>query len=158
MKTRRPVEALRKAETPELFLAIRTEREYDAAVRRLNTLVDEVGDNPQDPRYRLIETLSVLIEGYDREHHSLPEASSVEVLRFLMREHALTQKELPEIGSQGVVSEVLAGRRQLNVRQIQALAARFSVDPGAFIDAARSARRVPQKGRHRRGPAAETAR
>jgi HTH-type transcriptional regulator/antitoxin HigA len=76
----------------------------------------------------------VLIEAYDREHHSLPEASGIEVLRFLMKEHGLTQKDLPEIGSQGVVSEALAGRRRLNVRQIQALAARFGVDPGAFIE------------------------
>jgi HTH-type transcriptional regulator / antitoxin HigA len=140
MKTR-TAGAARNPESPQPFLAIRTEREYDAAVVRLNALVDEVGDNARDPRYRLIETLSVLIEAYDREHHSLPEASGVEVLRFLMEEHGLTQKDLPEIGSQGVVSEVLAGRRRLNVRQIQALAARFGVDAGAFIDASRSVRR-----------------
>ncbi len=121
----------------EPFLAIRTEQEYDAAVERLNALVDEIGDNPKDPRYRLIETLSVLIEAYDREHHSLPEASGVEVIRFLMEEHGLTQKDLPEIGSQGVVSEVLAGHRTLNVRQIQALTQRFGVDPGAFLGTAR---------------------
>jgi HTH-type transcriptional regulator/antitoxin HigA len=106
--------------------------------------VDEIGDNPKDPRYRLIETLSVLIEAYDREHHSLPEASGIEVLRFLMEEHGLTQKDLPEIGSQGVVSEVLAGRRRLNVRQIQALAARFGVDPGTFIEIGSMARIVSQ--------------
>ena len=122
------------------FLAIRTEREYDAAVARLNALVDEVGDNTKDARYRLVETLSVLIEAYDREHQGLPEASGVEVLRFLMEEHGLTQKDLPEIGSQGVVSEVLAGRRRLNVRQIRALAARFGVDAGAFVDGTRSVR------------------
>jgi HTH-type transcriptional regulator / antitoxin HigA len=57
-----------------------------------------------------------------------------------MEEHDLTQKDLPEIGSQGVVSEVLAGRRTLNVRQIQALAARFGVDPAAFMDSTSSAR------------------
>ncbi|MBV8054378.1 MAG: hypothetical protein JO071_03970 [Deltaproteobacteria bacterium] len=51
-----------------------------------------------------------------------------------MEEHGLTQKDLPEIGSQGVVSEMPAGRRRLNVRQIQALAARFGVQPGAFLD------------------------
>ena len=124
----------------EPFLAIRTEREYDAAVERLNSLMNEVGDNPKDPRYRLIETLSVLIEAYDREHHSLPEGSSIEVIRFLMEEHGLTQKDLPEIGSQGVVSEVLAGRRALNVRQIQGLAARFGVDPGAFLTMGSGAR------------------
>jgi HTH-type transcriptional regulator/antitoxin HigA len=80
----------------EPFLAIRTEREHDAAVKRLNALVDETGDNIRDLRYRLIETLSVLIEAYDREHHSLPDASGIEVLRFLMDEHGLTQKDLPE--------------------------------------------------------------
>jgi HTH-type transcriptional regulator/antitoxin HigA len=110
---------MKNSEFLEPFLAIRTDREYDAAVERLNALVDEIGDNPKAPRYRLIETLSVLIEAYDREHHSLPEASGVEVLRFLMEEHGLTQNDLTEIGSQGVVSEVLAGRRRLNVRQIQ---------------------------------------
>jgi HTH-type transcriptional regulator / antitoxin HigA len=118
------------------LLAIRSEREYDAAVERLNSLVDKIGDKPKNPRYRLIETLSVLIAAYDSEHHSLPEASGSDVIRFLMEEHGLTQKDLPEIGSQGVVSEVLAGRRALNVRQIQALATRFGVDPGAFLTAA----------------------
>jgi hypothetical protein len=46
-------------ESVEPFLAIRTRREYGAAVARLNALVDEVGDNPKDPRYRLIETVSM---------------------------------------------------------------------------------------------------
>jgi HTH-type transcriptional regulator / antitoxin HigA len=115
------------------FLAIRSEREYEAAVARLNALVDEVGDNSKDARYRLIETLSVFIEAYDREHHRLPEASAIEVLRFLMEEHGLTQKGLPEIGSQGVVSEVLSGKRALNLRQVGALASRFGVQPEAFI-------------------------
>jgi HTH-type transcriptional regulator/antitoxin HigA len=143
MKTR-TVGAMKNLESLEPFLAIRTEREYDAAVARLNALVDEVGDNIKDARYRLVETLSVLIEAYDQEHHSLPDASGIEVLRFLMQEHGLTQKDLPEIGSQGVVSEVLAGRRRLNVRQIQALAARFGVDAGLFIDSSRNTRRRSQ--------------
>jgi HTH-type transcriptional regulator/antitoxin HigA len=51
-----------------------------------------------------------------------------------MEGHGLMQMDLPEIGSQGIVSEVLAGRRKLNVRQIHALAERFGVRPGAFLD------------------------
>jgi HTH-type transcriptional regulator / antitoxin HigA len=50
-----------------------------------------------------------------------------------MEEHGLKQADLPEVGSQGVVSEILSGRRELNLRQIQALAGRFGVDPSAFI-------------------------
>jgi HTH-type transcriptional regulator/antitoxin HigA len=115
------------------YRAIHNEQEYEKAVKLLNTFVDEVGDNPKDPRYRSIETLSVLIHAYDREHHRLPEVSGIEVVRFLMGEHGLTQSDLPEIGTQSVVSETLSGRRQLNTHQIRALAARFGVDPGAFF-------------------------
>jgi HTH-type transcriptional regulator/antitoxin HigA len=127
------------------LLAIRSEPEYDESVVRLNALVDEVGDNPQDPRYRLIETLSILIEAYDRDHYGFPEASGIEVLRFLMEEHGLTQKDLPEIGSQGVVSEILSGERTLNVRQIRALALRFGVEPGVFLDTTSDVSRTRQK-------------
>jgi len=38
-----------------------------------------------------------------------------------------------EIGSQGVVSEILNGKRELNVRQIRELANRFHVSPAVFI-------------------------
>jgi HTH-type transcriptional regulator / antitoxin HigA len=113
----------------------RIEEEYDAMVARLNALLGEVKDE-SDPRSRGIETLEVLIEKYDDEHYQLPDASPAEVLRFLMEEHGLNQGDLPEIGTQGVVSEILSGKRQLNVRQIQALAARFGVEPSAFMSPA----------------------
>jgi hypothetical protein len=47
------------ADSMKPILAIRSEQEYDESVVRLNALVDEIGDNPQDPRYRLIETLRI---------------------------------------------------------------------------------------------------
>lgn len=47
--------------------------------------------------------------------------------------HGLHQTDLPEIGGQGVVSELLNGRRELNLRQIKALAARFKISPETFI-------------------------
>jgi HTH-type transcriptional regulator/antitoxin HigA len=63
----------------------------------------------------------------------MPAPSGVETLRYLMEEHELTQSDLPEIGSQGVVSELLRGKRKLNMRQVRALAARFNVSPAVFI-------------------------
>jgi len=45
----------------------------------------------------------------------------------LRAEDGLRQSDLPEVGSQGVVSEVLAGKRTLNARQVKALAQRFRV-------------------------------
>lgn len=115
------------------LLTIRDEREYDVAVERMNELLDEIGTDESHPLYSLLDTLGTLIEAYEEEHHSIPEAKGADVLRFLMDEHGLTQSELPEVGSQGVVSEILNGKRELNVRQIRALAERFQVSSSVFI-------------------------
>jgi HTH-type transcriptional regulator / antitoxin HigA len=133
MKSRTIIKSIKDPKLLGHFVEARNESEYDAQVAELNRLVDEIGDHPENPRYRLIETLSVLIAAFDAEHHSLPEAMGRDVLSYLMQEHKLSQGQLPEVGSQGVVSEILAGRRELNVRQIRALAERFGVSPAAFI-------------------------
>jgi HTH-type transcriptional regulator/antitoxin HigA len=115
------------------LLSLRNEQEYDRAVERLNRLLDEVGTDEQHPLYTLLDTLGTLLHAYEEEHHPIPKCSGADVLRFLMEEHGLTQSDLPEIGSQGVVSKILRGKRELNVRQIRALATRFHVSPGVFI-------------------------
>ena len=63
----------------------------------------------------------------------MPECGGADVLRFLMDEHGLSQSALPEAGSQGVVSEILSRKRELNLRQIRVLAKRFHVSPAIFI-------------------------
>ena len=115
------------------LLSIRNEDEYDLAVERLNHLLDEVGTDEQHPLYTLLDTLGTLLHAYEEQHHPMPECSGADVLRFLIEEHGLTQTDLPEIGSQGVVSDILRGKRELNVRQIRALAKRFQVSPAVFI-------------------------
>ena len=57
------------------------------------------------------------------------------MIRFLMEQHGLTQSDLPEIGTQGVVSEILRGKRELNTRQISELSSRFHVSPAVFFPA-----------------------
>jgi len=115
------------------LLSIRNEREYDAAVERMNELLDEIGTDENHPLYSLLDTLGTLIEAYEEDHHAIPDANGADVLRFIMDEHGLTQSELPEVGSQGVVSEVLNGKRELNVRQIRALTKRFKVSASVFV-------------------------
>ena len=115
------------------LLTVRNEREYNAAVKRMNELLDEIGTNEKHPLYSLLDTLGTLIHAYEEEHFPVPESTGADVLRFLMDEHGLTQSDLPEVGSQGVVSEVLNGKRELNVRQIRSLAGKFKVSPAAFV-------------------------
>ena len=115
------------------LLSIRNEPEYDLAVELLTRLLDEVGADEQHPLYTLLDTLGTLIHAYEEQHHPMPECSGVDVLRFLMDEHGLTQSDLSEVGSQGVISDILRGKRVLNVRQIRALAKRFRVSPAVFV-------------------------
>jgi HTH-type transcriptional regulator/antitoxin HigA len=75
------------------FLSIHNEPEYDLAVERLNRLLDEVGADEQHPLYTLLDTLGTLIHAYEEQHHPIPECSGVDVLRFLMDEHGLTQSD-----------------------------------------------------------------
>ena len=115
------------------LLYIRNERGYELAVERLNGLVDEVSTDERHPLYSLLDTLGAVVHAWEEQHHPLEEARGRDVLRYLMDEHGLTQSELPEVGSQGVVSEILVGRRELNVRQIRALSLRFGVSPAVFV-------------------------
>jgi HTH-type transcriptional regulator/antitoxin HigA len=115
------------------LLCIRNEREYNAAIKHLNELLDEIGDNEKHPLYGLLDTLGTLVHAYEEEHYPVPDVSGAEVLRSLMEEHGLTQSDLPEVGSQGVVSEILSGKRELNVRQIRLLAERFGVSTAVFV-------------------------
>ena len=110
-----------------------TEAEYLRISAFLDLVVDEVGEDDSHPLATLMETLGTLVDAYEREHVAEPAGSPVQVLRMLMDEHGLSQADLPEVGSQGVVSEVLHGRRQINVRQVRALSERFGVSPAVFV-------------------------
>ncbi len=112
---------------------IRDEADYDERVTLLNALVDIVQDDEAHPLAGLMEIVGELIENYENTHYPMPEAEPRETLRFLMEEHGLKQGDLPEIGSQGVISEILAGKRAINARQAKELAARFGVSAAVFI-------------------------
>ncbi|MCF5141034.1 transcriptional regulator [Pseudomonas sp. PA-6-1D] len=110
-----------------------SEADYDALARALDELLDIVGEDETHPFMGLVDIIGDWIEAYDHEHRPMPVASDVDVLRYMMREHGLTQSDLPGVGAQSVVSEVLSGKRQLNLRQIRWLAERFGVTVETFI-------------------------
>jgi HTH-type transcriptional regulator/antitoxin HigA len=117
----------------EPYLSIHTKQDYENAIAVLNRLLDEVGDNEKHPLFGFLEILGIVIENYETEHHNWDDVSGSNVLKFLMEEHDLKQEDLSEIGSQGVVSEILNGKRQLNVNQIKKLGERFHVSPAVFL-------------------------
>jgi HTH-type transcriptional regulator/antitoxin HigA len=91
-------------------------------------------DNPTIEEEKYAEVLMTLIEAYEEEHHSIPDASPVEVLRTLMDANDLRQKDLvPIFGSESIVSEVLHKKRDLNKTHIERLSKRFNVSPAVFF-------------------------
>lgn len=109
------------------------ENDYQRLVDLLNQLIDEVGEQEQHPLASLLHYVGTLIEQYEQKHFVEPTPNPADLLNYLLQEHQLKQSDLSEIGSQGVVSEILRGKRQLNARQIQALANRFHISPSLFF-------------------------
>lgn len=113
---------------------IHTERQYNRVVKMLDHLIDEVNKKNDPVKESLIDTLGTLIKDYEDRNIEEPKGDPVGVLKYLLDEHGLTQNDLKDIGSQGVVSEILNRKRQLNLRQVVALSKRFSVSPSVFIE------------------------
>lgn len=120
-------------EIKNIFSVPQSDDDYNRLVSFLDSLIDEVGENEEHPLASLMDTIGNLIEAYEVKH--LPEmgGTPVDALAYLMQEHGVRQGDLPEIGSQGVVSEILNGKRRLNTRQVKALGERFGVSPVVFI-------------------------
>ena len=115
---------------------IHSEKQYRKMVELADMLSDVIGSSKKHSLLNLFELTSELIRAYDLEHFDVPDTEPQEILSFLMEEHGLKQSDLPEAGNQSVVSQILSGARELNVRQINALAKRFNVPAGVFFERA----------------------
>jgi HTH-type transcriptional regulator/antitoxin HigA len=84
-----------------------------------------------------VELLTLLIERYETDQYPVPEADPVEVLRFLLDQNGLSQRDIAsELGSETTVSLVLARKRQLTREHIARLSERFHVSPSVFFSRA----------------------
>lgn len=120
--------------TSKVVSVIRTEEQYGYAVKVLDRIIDMVGEDENHTLASLMETIGTRIEEYENKHYPEPKGDAIGCLKYLMEEHNLKQSDLKELGSQGVVSEILNRRRKLNIRQIKALSKRFNLSPSVFIE------------------------
>jgi HTH-type transcriptional regulator/antitoxin HigA len=82
----------------------------------------------------LYDTLSVLIEDFEKKTYKLRAATPAEIIRELMAANGLRQKDLVGIfETASVVSEVLKGKRALTTDHIRRLSKRFNVSPALFF-------------------------
>jgi len=120
---------------------IADEQQYEEALAAVGELMGEVAADEASSIAGLVELLAERIQAYEARIHPWPgNATPAQVLRFLMDERGMKQSDLADIGSQGVVSEILSGKRDLNVRQIGRLAEVFHVSPATFFPASQRER------------------
>ena len=104
------------------------EAQYERLLACVEALMENYDDRAANPLGGLLLLLTERIREYEDRAHPWPETSTpASLLAFLMEQHGLRQADLPEVGSQSVVSAVLSGKRALNLRQVKSLAARFHV-------------------------------
>lgn len=111
---------------------IHSERELEAYTDALFELTSI--QRPTRAEREAIELLTLLVESYEREHYPIPSADPVSVVRLLIEQQGLTQRDLiPEFGTESAVSMFLSGQRKLTVAQIRKLAARFKLPADLFV-------------------------
>jgi HTH-type transcriptional regulator / antitoxin HigA len=113
--------------------AIASPEEYNQALSSIDRLM-ELGEELSPEENLLLETLAILVEAYEDSQLPLESSSPQEVLLHLMEVRELKQVDLVEvIGSKGVVSEIVNGKRSISKAQSKALGDFFNVSPALFI-------------------------
>jgi HTH-type transcriptional regulator/antitoxin HigA len=115
---------------------LRTEADYLRALEVLDRLAPCEERSLSSDERDYIQTLALLVEEYERKHASVlsTDVDPVEVLKHLMEENDMTTSDLGRLlGSKGIASEILNGKRALSKSHMTTLADRFHVDVGLFF-------------------------
>lgn len=112
---------------------IRTEEDYDAALARIDMLMNAEAGTPE---WDELDILVTLVEAYEAKHYPIPACDLVEAIKFRMEQMGLEPKDLtPIIGLRSKVSEVLNHKRQLSIAMIRNLHARLNVPYESLLGA-----------------------
>ncbi|MEL6136591.1 MAG: helix-turn-helix domain-containing protein [Cyanobacteria bacterium J06626_23] len=122
---------------PPLLLAftprpINTEAQSEATQAVVDQLLDQSSLSEDEQDY--LNLLGTLIYEYEAQTVDILDIAGVELLRVLMEERGLRQKELVSIfKTESIVSDVINRKRSLTVEHIQKLSQFFHVSPAVFF-------------------------
>ena len=112
---------------------IECDEQYWATQDVINSLLSKPALSKDEQSY--LHLLSMLLHAYDEEQQTIPELRGIELLRILIEESELKQRDLiPIFKHESIVSDVLSGRRHLTVAHIDALAAFFGLPHRLFFE------------------------
>jgi HTH-type transcriptional regulator/antitoxin HigA len=109
-----------------MWTVIRSELEYELALKRLEEVFDS---KPDDPTYKEAELLVLLIERYEDENEeAFDHPDPIEAIKFRMEQNNMKSKDLGEvIGGKSKASEILNKRRRLTLSMIRKINAALGI-------------------------------
>ncbi len=109
-------------------------QDYEVLLQNIEDAMQLIANEPNPALTSLLTAMSKVAKEYENKNFSNQNLKALDALKYLIKLHGIKQADLKEIGSQGVVSEVLNGKRALTLRHVKELAKRFNVSPNVFID------------------------
>ena len=98
---------------------IRDASDYDAALSRIDELMNAGPDSPDGEE---LDVLADLVELYESKHEPIGYPDPVTAIEFRMEQAGLRPRDLiPFIGTRAKVSEVLSGKRAITMPMARAL-------------------------------------
>src|SRR5215212_4254679 len=98
---------------------IKTEADYQAALLRIDELLEA---QPNTPEGDALDLLTTVITAYEAQHYPILPPDPVEALVYWMETRDLTRRDLePLLGSRARVAEILNRRRTLTLEMIRRL-------------------------------------
>lgn len=111
---------------------INSEAKFLATQAVIDSLIDRGELTPDEEDY--LDLLGTLVYEYEARHVHIPDLYGVDLLKALIAESDLRQKDLVSIfKTESIVSDVLNGHRKLTANHIEKLAAFFHLSPAAFF-------------------------
>lgn len=113
---------------------IRTEADYDAALRAIEKYFDRPPrkGTPEADRF---DVLATLIEAYERKRWPIDPPSPVDAILYRMETAGYTQGDLARLlGSRSRASEVLSRKRPLTLAMIRKLSREWHIPADCLID------------------------
>jgi len=109
-------------------------QDYETLLANIQDAIELVENRTNSPLIGLIEAMANAAEKYEKNKLEALNGGAIVALKYLIKLHRVRQSELKEIGSQGVVSELLNGKRALTLRHVRELAKKFDVSPNVFVE------------------------
>ncbi len=111
---------------------IKSEEDLEATQEIVNQLLDKPLLTEEESDY--LDVLGMLIYEYEKDLDIVPDIYGVELLKVLLEERNLKEKDLVSIfKTESIISDILNEKRQLTTRHIQELAEFFNVSPSVFF-------------------------